>query len=1286
MQTTKKTPSPWLRLLAAMSVISVAAPGAAFAQGATAPADAAKPAAEAAAPAATPPPAPVTPEPAPATGDVLEEDILVLTPFTVDAKKDRGYFAENTLAGSRMRTKLSDLGSSISVVNKAMMEDFASSDFNDVFRYEASTEGSSTYTPQTATFRNDGILDVNAGGTLGNNVASLTNATANRVRGLGVPTPMINYYKSIGNIPPDSYNTQSFEISRGPNAIIYGLGSPAGMINQSTAQADLSRNTNRVELRTDDRGSFRSSLSFNRVLLQNKLAIYGALLYDDRQFERKPSYDISRRQYGAITYKPFSKTALSFNFENYNNSNRRPNTISPVDLVTQWNLAGRPIYDPVTKTINVNGRTVGPYIANASSPYAQQTRNYIINMPGYNPALRNTASDLTFTSYNGITIFGQNALNPALSSTVPNPNASALWVPGLSQFNQGRSIMQISDGQLTNWVQPLYGQSYRTGYNNPAVGADPTAVSTTASAANYVWGNATWADMYNRDYYQSGGWTNNSFITNLGNYKYPGVTDRSILDWKKINVNAANFGKTKNKTYIFDLQQGITDDLFISGGWFRQDYEQVSNYTIAQLNATALKIDVNQNLPDGRPNPYVGLPFVNDFDPDQYVNKEVNDRFRLMMAYTPDFTKNSGWTRWLGRHQFMGLWSRDEDLTTAIRKRLNYVGATGATATYRYLPNPNPGAGGAPTGWSYQGGGSLQRNFYLAAPGGPMGVATRSSGAWDADRYTGGIRMYNYGTSSFEDAVVTTMYNVFDSPVRNQRLLQSQVGAMTNYLWENRLITTFGMREEKLKLRATTTGAVTQPDGTVDPTLTNPQKFTSDGFFNSAVMWNRFGTAQFETLRNKTGGGVLRPFTGWSHVESGANRGNLFWEFVRNFGVSYNWASNNDIPPAAAVDGFGKKLPIPGGVGYDYGVQFDLLKNKLFVRVNWFKSNSNYERIAAGGAALGRLTSNMDSILFREWSRTIALINAGFGGGQSDPTNANFGVGLSQAQENQIQTAAAAIWKLPYTYYTDIGGMAATGDRVTKGVELQINYNTENWRNRFTFSKQDSVNTNYLREFDAWEAVRKPIWLDARATDYLLPAYQGLVTYTTSGGTPVDLTNFWTSYGYHSSARQSNTDGTTNVQNVYNLVVTPQAQLSRDLNGQSAPNQRKYRWSYTTGYDFPTRPLKGFGVGGAVRWEAKSVIGYYGKSSGSNTANRNLIDISDTSRPIYDKANTYVDVFIKYRRKIWREKINMTWQLNVVNVGEGGSLQTVAVNYDGTPYGYRIIDSRQFILSSTFEF
>jgi hypothetical protein len=42
-------------------------------------------------------------------------------------------------------------------------------------------------------------------------------------------------------------------------------------------------------------------------------------------------------------------------------------------------------------------------------------------------------------------------------------------------------------------------------------------------------------------------------------------------------------------------------------------------------------------------------------------------------------------------------------------------------------------------------------------------------------------------------------------------------------------------------------------------------------------------------------------------------------------------------------------------------------------------------------------------------------------------------------------------------------------------------------------------------------------------------------------------------------------------------------------------------------------------------------------------------------------------------------------QVNVKNIFEGGRLQAVAMNPDGTPYAFRIVDPRQFLFSATFD-
>lgn len=92
--------------------------------------------------------APVDPVKVPvqiATTPAKSEEVIELSPFSVVANT-KGYQSFNTLSGTRLKSKLADLAASITVVTKQQMLDTAVLDINDVFRYEASTEGTNNFT------------------------------------------------------------------------------------------------------------------------------------------------------------------------------------------------------------------------------------------------------------------------------------------------------------------------------------------------------------------------------------------------------------------------------------------------------------------------------------------------------------------------------------------------------------------------------------------------------------------------------------------------------------------------------------------------------------------------------------------------------------------------------------------------------------------------------------------------------------------------------------------------------------------------------------------------------------------------------------------------------------------------------------------------------------------------------------------------------------------------------------------------------------------------------------
>ena len=81
----------------------------------------------------------------PTSGSSNSDDAVVLSPFEV-VSGGRGYYASSTMSGTRLNSKVEDLASSISVITKEQMTDFALLDINDIFLYEACTEGIGTYT------------------------------------------------------------------------------------------------------------------------------------------------------------------------------------------------------------------------------------------------------------------------------------------------------------------------------------------------------------------------------------------------------------------------------------------------------------------------------------------------------------------------------------------------------------------------------------------------------------------------------------------------------------------------------------------------------------------------------------------------------------------------------------------------------------------------------------------------------------------------------------------------------------------------------------------------------------------------------------------------------------------------------------------------------------------------------------------------------------------------------------------------------------------------------------
>jgi hypothetical protein len=152
----------------------------------------------------------------------------------------------------------------------------------------------------------------------------------------------------------------------------------------------------------------------------------------------------------------------------------------------------------------------------------------------------------------------------------------------------------------------------------------------------------------------------------------------------------------------------------------------------------------------------------------------------------------------------------------------------------------------------------------------------------------------------------------------------------------------------------------------------------------------------------------------------------------------------------------------------------------------------------------------------------------------------------------------------------------------------------------------------------------------------------------------------------------------------HDTFVAAPLKLAQALAGKSLPQIRKYRANLSTSFRLAGitdhKYLKRFNVGGALRWEDKGAIGYYGLQQLPA-----IVTDYDSNRPIYDKATLNVDAFFSYRTRLFREKVGASFQLNIRNLNESGRLQPIAVDPDGTPSSFRIVAPRQFILTASFD-
>ena len=261
---------------------------------------------------------------------------------------------------------------------------------------------------------------------------------------------------------------------------------------------------------------------------------------------------------------------------------------------------------------------------------------------------------------------------------------------------------------------------------------------------------------------------------------------------------------------------------------------------------------------------------------------------------------------------------------------------------------------------------------------------------------------------------------------------------------------------------------------------------------------------------------------------------------------------------------------------------------------------------------------------------------------------------------DEINARVAAIMQVPVSFLNPFRvGQSGTSDQIARGRELEINYNpTKFWTMKMNVTESETIQANIGRELAQYLSDRMKVWPTIMDPELGVP---------------------WFTHAYGSGVAVN----TTAAVSVEQAIRAPLA-LQLASEGLSNPQIRKYRVNAMTNLRLAGltdhRVLKRINVGGALRWEDKGAIGYWGKQRLPA-----VITEYDPYQPIYDKAHLYVDAFAGYRTR-FGDKVNATFQLNVRNLTEGGRLQPIVADPDGSISAWRIVSRRQFIFTTTFDF
>jgi hypothetical protein len=1213
------------------------------------------------------------------------DNVVLLSPFEVSTDKDTGYAATASLAGSRLNTNLRDIAAAVQAITPEFMQDLGATNLQRLLLYTTNTEVAGV----EGNFYGGDTWDKNYARDL-----LVEPQKSTRIRGLNTADITRDFFPT--DVPIDWYNLSRVDISRGPNSMLFGLGSPAGLINNTLKVPVLARNAYSAELRVGSYGSHRQSIDIDQSLITGELGVRIIALNDEARFRQDFTFNDDRRLYAAARWQPKLGrgvfTQIDVNGEWAKIKANRPVAGTPADFLSNW-------FGPANRILVHNDEYWAnpPAFGNIENVYASQT-------------------------------LGGQLWDDHPVSFFSDPNSDAVGLPGAPQAMLARGWSNVNGGGWGSWVGLL---NPNWEINNPRHEKNSKA---------YYAGNPIVSGIISDYEAQTGG-----AFRGFGQGLWPAqmIVDGPLAElMRRQNLLGPNKREFNNfETYNFGLTQSYMNGRF---GWnfayneqrYRSGY---TNHIEGLWGNNVISMDINQALRNSTApnNPNVGRPYT--FGEGRgafYERKRENWRFTGFAQLRADdvFRPDSWLTRILGEHTLTGVASHQR-----------YENFNRNFALYRWGPEY-----GAALGWNNPGyatwrgihylGDSLLNTASMDDISGVTGVRTHQAPPLNQSvlavaRNADGQYVWtqnNYNLLSWKN----DLEKLYDGASQGFDTTDSTI-----FVWQGRmlngvLVPIFGWREDEYERR-------NKPSSLArDPTYNYVLPYSPD--------WNYNNVTPIHAKEQRRS---------WSVALHGKELMELLGRpLPQGMGITLLYNDSSSFRPSdVAVDVYNRQEANPSGETRDLSVLVSALNDRLSLRVTKYKTvQKNTPFIGAtppfnrNKSVLGRSMNGMMWEIAPQWGNAPAadrhqptpewLVNKWmFGEGgydkaieqqplpadwrnhpeimnqplrirrsavPGDPSyvaqgtiNPNLSLPYVAPPLNEEEIAYRSAWFRARTeaewsrpvdqeWWNAVGfvpnwtnpwggpwevtawqvppNSRSLNDLESKGVEYEVTANpTPNWRITVNASRAEAVRSNVLSSWDAYMAANMPFWFDggyslndAPGMDYW--SFKGFYDIPESPGSTLGTGGrLGTGYG-------------SEILSPYYQAKATEAQLVNEL--------RKWHVNLVTNYRFTSGTLRGVGVGGAVRWMDKSTIGYYPKYiTGANAW------VNDLDKPIYGPSEKYFDGWVSYEREI-RNKFTWSVQLNVYNLFGDDKMIPIQANPDGTLAQVRIPSSTTWALTNTIRF